>query len=77
MKAITANYGFEEAVLKTVVAGVDIILIANNTQYDPMAHIRAFNTIYNAVENGKLTFERIKGSYDRIIRLKRKIGIVE
>jgi beta-N-acetylhexosaminidase len=35
MKAISANYGFEDAILKAIAAGVDILVFANNSVYDP------------------------------------------
>ena len=77
MKAIAENYDFEEAVLLAVMAGIDIILISNNINYDPEMHIKAINTIYSAVEDGKLPFQRIEESFERITSLKNKIGIIE
>ena len=74
MKAITANYSFKESVIQAVKAGVDIILIGNNIEYDQFAHINAINAIYESVKAGILTEERIKASFDRIMELKKKIG---
>jgi beta-N-acetylhexosaminidase len=45
MKAISANYGFEDAVLKAVAAGVDILVFANNSVYDPAVAAKAYNLI--------------------------------
>lgn len=76
MKAIADNYDLETAVLLAVKAGIDIILISNNVHYDPDAHIKAINTIFNAVNDGGLGLKRIKESFDRIIRLKHKIKLM-
>ncbi|MGR3176729.1 MAG: glycoside hydrolase family 3 protein [Candidatus Anammoxibacter sp.] len=73
MKAISENYSFEDSVIRAVNAGVDIILIGNNIQYDPDAHLKAINVISDSVKNGTITFERIKASFDRITKLKRKM----
>jgi beta-N-acetylhexosaminidase len=35
MKAISANYGFEDAIWKALGAGIDILVFANNSVYDP------------------------------------------
>lgn len=76
MKAISEAYSFEDSIIKAVNAGIDILLLANNMQYDPDAHIMVINTIYDSVKDGLIAFERIKSSFDRITRLKRKIGIL-
>ena len=75
MKAITSNYSFKESVIKAVKAGVDIILIGNNIEYDQFAHINAINSIYESVKLGIITDKRIKASFDRIMELKKRIGI--
>ncbi len=75
MKAITSNYSFKESVIKAVKAGVDIVLIGNNLTYDQSAHKKAISSIYESVKSGILTEERIKASFDRIMELKKKIGI--
>lgn len=75
MKAITGNYSFKESVINAVKAGVDIILIGNNLIYDQFAHREAINSIYESVNAGVLTNERIKCSFEKIMELKKKIGI--
>lgn len=68
MKAISANYGFEDAILKGIAAGVDILVFANNSVFDPGVAASAFETIRRAVREGKIGEERIDRSYARIKR---------
>ena len=75
MGAISENYGFDVAVERCIYAGVDVILIANNYKYDSSAPYRAVQVIKNMIEQGKIGPDRIKQSYDRIMRLKEKIQV--
>jgi beta-N-acetylhexosaminidase len=74
MKAISAGYGFEEAVLLAVGAGVDILAFANNSVFDPDVAASAIGIIRKAVQDGKVGEERIDRSYARITRLKSRLG---
>lgn len=68
MKAISANYGFENAILKAIAAGVDILVFANNSVFDPEVAASAFGIIRQAVREEKIGEERIRRSYARIAR---------
>ncbi len=68
MKAISANYGFEDAVLKGIAAGVDLLVFANNSIFDPNVAASAFGIIRQAVRDGKTGAERIERSYARLTR---------
>lgn len=71
MGAITENYGFEEAVIKAVNAGCDIIAISNNGQnYDESIAYQARDIIFKAVKENKIPIKRIIESSDRIRKLK-------
>jgi len=74
MKAISARYGFEEAVLLAIGAGVDILAFANNSVFDPDVAASTIGIIRKAVRNGKVGEERIDRSYARIVRLKSRLG---
>ncbi|MDO8530272.1 MAG: glycoside hydrolase family 3 protein [bacterium] len=78
MNAIVGNYGFKEAIIKSVNAGCDILLLSNNgtAAYDPQLPHKAVDIIYNAVKEGNISQEKIEESYDRIINLKKKFKIV-
>jgi beta-N-acetylhexosaminidase len=71
MKAITEHYGFETAIRKALEAGIDILLIANNSDhYDETITRRAFTVIQQLVKDGIISEARIDQSYQRIRKLK-------
>ena len=74
MKAISAHYGFEEAVCLAIGAGVDILTFANNSVFDPDVAASAIGIIRKAVRDGRIGEERIDRSYARIMRLKALLG---
>jgi beta-N-acetylhexosaminidase len=68
MKAIAANYGFEDAVLKAAAAGIDCLVFANNSVFDPEAAASAVAILKRAVLEGKIREERLDESIARIPR---------
>jgi beta-N-acetylhexosaminidase len=70
MKAITDNFGLETAIEKSIKAGVDIILFANNLIYDPDIVNKTKTIILQLVADGKISRERLMESYNRIKELK-------
>jgi beta-N-acetylhexosaminidase len=78
MDAISRNFGFEEALIKAVVAGCDILAIANNGQaYDEQAAVKAHGILVAAVAEGRIPRSRIDAAYERILRLKRKYSLLK
>lgn len=73
MGAIRNDYGYEQAVELAILAGVDILAIANNLVYDPEIGVKTVNIIRGLVRDGKISPERIDQSYQRIMRLKARI----
>jgi beta-N-acetylhexosaminidase len=70
MKAITDHYGLAKAVELAITAGADILLFGNNLVYDPDVVAKAHALITGMVADGTITEDRIRSSYDRIMRLK-------
>ncbi len=71
MGAIRQKYGFEDALIQAVQAGVDILLFGNNSnQYDEQLGYTVIDILLKAVNDGNITPERIDASYERIKRLK-------
>jgi len=70
MKAITSQYGQEEAIRLAIEAGADILLFGNNLTYDPNAVKKVHATIRRLVDEGVIKRPRINTSYSRIMRLK-------
>ncbi|MEM6800655.1 MAG: glycoside hydrolase family 3 N-terminal domain-containing protein [Bacteroidota bacterium] len=75
MGAITENYGLEDAIEKSINAGVDILVFANNNGrfYQSNAVAKAKSIILKLIKEGKVSKERIDESYARIQALKEKI----
>lgn len=77
MGAITENYGFEEAIIRAINAGCDLLIISNNgSVYDEFAPYQARDIIFNAVKKGKIPIKRIIESSERIYLLKSKFGVI-
>lgn len=73
MRAIRDHYGFETALQAGIEAGVDIILISNNSIFDQDAASRAIAIVKGLIEEGKISPQRINQSYRRIKRLKERL----
>lgn len=70
MKAINDNFGTEEAVLRAVQAGSDIILM-------PVDLNKAYNEVLGAIKKGEIPESRIDQSVKRILALKEKREIIQ
>lgn len=71
MGAIVENYQIENAVVSTINAGSDIVLVCHG--YENM--VKSVNAIKNAVEYDTIKEERIDQSLYRILKLKNKYNI--
>lgn len=73
MKAIADHYGFETALERALNAGVDLILVANNTDYDPDIVPVTIRIIIGLVESGGVSEDRIDEAFRRVSRLKSQL----
>ncbi|MCD7751906.1 MAG: glycoside hydrolase family 3 protein [Lachnospiraceae bacterium] len=69
MEAITDRYSSGEAAVMAIQAGVDMILMPENLQ-------EAVEGVYEAVQSGEITKERLQESVLRILRTKISSGII-
>ena len=69
MKAITTQFGMEQAMLLAVNAGVDILLFGNNLYWDKELPRKAFDTLQKLVRSGRISRQRITESWQRITNL--------
>ncbi len=69
MGAITRKYTSAEASVLALEAGADMLLM-------PKDYRQAFDGVVKAVEDGRLTEERIDGSVRRILKAKRQMGAI-
>jgi beta-N-acetylhexosaminidase len=70
MGAIRQAYGYSDAVRLAILAGVDILTIAQQQVYEPGIVAETIDLIEGLVRDGSLTEERIDQSYARIQALK-------
>ena len=71
MGAIMEEFGFEDAIVRAINAGVDMVIVSNNVGfYDENAGKKAVEAIRNAVEEGRISKERIEEAVGRIRALK-------
>lgn len=79
MDAIAKNFGKSDAVIRAIDAGVDIVLmpVMISCPEDIEQLEQLFNDIKDALEDGRLTEERINDAALRVVRLKLEKGIIE
>lgn len=71
MKAITENFSIKQASIKSIKAGVDIILIGS----DISSTKSTIEEIKKSVENNEISEKRINESVYKILKLKEKYGL--
>lgn len=71
MGAITKNYNLEDSVLKSINAGVDLVLVCNG--FDNQ--VKSINRVKEALSTGELTEERLNESVYKILKLKHEYGL--
>lgn len=76
MGAISKEYGLEESLVKSINAGVDIVLFASNV---PDSQLVSAGQVHQIIKEkvllGEIPKSRVEESYARIIKLKRSIGL--
>ena len=75
MGAIAEHYGFEDAVVRAVAAGNDILLFSRPTRREGFVPDLARRAICDAVADGRLDGRRIAKSATRVLALKRERGL--
>jgi beta-N-acetylhexosaminidase len=73
MEAIRSFYGLEFAIEKAILAGVDVLVFANNSVYWPEIVPQAVSIIKDLIEEGVISEERIDESYRRIMAVKSRL----
>jgi beta-N-acetylhexosaminidase len=76
MKAIANEYSLEEALWLGILAGLDVLCLGNNMNYDPDISAKAAGIIFGLVEAGKISEARIDESFRRVQRLKHQYQLI-
>lgn len=74
MGAIRDTAGWEEALERAIRAGVDVLLFGNNLQYEPEVARKAAAALKDLVAAGKIPPERLRQSFLRIERIKKRLN---
>ena len=74
MQGLTQFFDYKTIVEKSILAGVDIILVSNNLDYNPEITPTTINHVLELVRIGKITEQRIDQSYQRIMALKNRLA---
>ena len=78
MGAIVEQFSLEDAAVRAVSAGVDVVLIANQTLDDEAETVlRVRDAILAAVERGDVSEERVYESAQRVLALKQQFGLLD
>lgn len=77
MKAISSQYGLENAVPLAIEAGLDLLCFGNNLTYDPDIAPKTIAILERAVQSGRISEARIDESYERVLALKRRAGLIQ
>jgi beta-N-acetylhexosaminidase len=70
MKAISGQYGLENAIQFAIDAGIDLLCFGNNMSYDANIGEKAMKIILQLVESKRISEARIDESFRRITNLK-------
>ena len=74
MGAIRQVYGYETAVERAILAGADILTIANEQVFEPGIVAKTIDIVEAAVSAGRIDPTRIDASWRRISSLKARLG---
>ncbi len=76
MEGILSQYSIADALALAINAGADILLVGNNidTGFEADRPFKLVDIIVNLVKTGKVPYERIHQSSERILKLKKRIN---
>lgn len=76
MGAIQKYYAADDAPARALDAGIDVIVHGNCDRYDPDIVEHTLSRLGGLMAAGRLSEERVEVSYQRIMRFKKKYGLV-
>ena len=74
MGAIRKNFQLKEAIILSLAAGNDLLLLSNSLNYDPDLPVKAGRWIVDAVKQGRVSSAQLKASYSRVMRVKKSFS---
>lgn len=77
MKAVSEQYGLEEAILLSLAAGVDVFCFGNNLLYDAAIPDKFRKIVLDGIAAGRISTDRIEAAFARVMVLKKAYGIIK
>src|SRR6056297_1882899 len=75
MEAIRSFYGLDASVKHAINAGVDVLVFANNSVYQPDIVPDIINIVLKLIDEGEIERATIDESYNRIMRTKNELSL--
>ncbi|MEZ5877750.1 MAG: glycoside hydrolase family 3 N-terminal domain-containing protein [Tepidamorphaceae bacterium] len=75
MGAIRSRYSLDEAVVRAIAAGNDLVMLSNSAKPDDNLPSRMIETVKAAVTDGRIKRARIEEAHQRIAALKGRISV--
>lgn len=75
MEAIRSFYGLETSVKHAINAGVDVLVFANNSVYQPDIVPDIIDIVIKLIDDGEIDQNTIDESYERIMRTKSELSL--
>lgn len=76
MKAVNELYDLKTIVKRSLLAGVDVLVIGNNLEYDEEIASKVVEIIVNLVKSGEVAESRLRQSYQRVIETKKELFLI-
>lgn len=76
MSAVRAHFDLRDTIVRAVMAGNDIVLFSNTSEQDPDLGQRIHAVIVEEAKADPAFAARVRESYQRIVALKRRIGLI-
>ena len=72
MGAIRKSFQLREAIILSLAAGNDLLLLSNSLNYDEALPVKATRWITDAVKEGRVSSGQIKASFARVMAVKKR-----
>jgi len=76
MGAIRRTYSLEDAVVRSLQAGNDLLLMSNSLAYDPELPDKTVDWVLSAIQEHRLQTARLRDAYERVVKLKKRFAFV-
>lgn len=74
MGAIRKSFQLKEAIILSLAAGNDLLLLSNSLNYDEALPAKAVRWISSAVKEGRISSSQIKASHARVMAMKKRFS---